>query len=154
MKNELSDRPQNPPKANFFQLKIDPLRVAGLLLAVSAGLMLLLKLADLAGFGLNDRLLPWTIALSFLLLFAVANALFSLTADNGLAWFGRSIYAFLGLAFGNGLLAWLFSGVPVGQAGSYKSLYLVVLIGFLVFISIVNAMKNIVRFAEKEEWNK
>lgn len=142
------------PKSNFFQMKINPLRVAGLLLAVSATLMGLSKLADLTGFGLNDRLLSWTIALSFLFLFAIANALFSLAADKDLAYFGQSIYAFLGLAFGNGLLAWLFSGVPIGEAGSYKSLYLVVLIGFLVFISIVNAMKRIVRFAEKEEWNQ
>ena len=105
-------------------------------------------------FGLQDKLLPWSFALSFLLLFAVANALFSLTADSDLKYFGRSIYAFLGLAFINGLLAWLFSGVSLDDAGSYKSLFLVVLIGFLVFISIVNAMKRIVRFAEKEEWNE
>jgi hypothetical protein len=133
---------------------IDPLKVAGIMVASCAVCTLLSKLADWSGFGMNDPLIPWSFALSFLLLFAVANSLLSLLAESSFRYFGRSIYAFLALAIGNGLLAYLFSGIALNDAGSYKSLYLVVLGGFLVFISVVNIMKNVVRFAEREEWNQ
>ena len=153
--NEQPNLPQNgPTQSKVFQQKIDPMKIAGIMLAACFVFGGLSKLADLAGFGMNDRLIPWTFALSFLLLYAVAGSLFTLTADSDLKYFGRSIYAFLGLAIVNGLIAWLFSGIKIGEAGSYKSLYLVVAIGFLVFISIVNAMKGIVKFAQKEEWNQ
>lgn len=64
------------------------------------------------------------------------------------------MYSFLGLAFLNGLAAWLISGVPIGQAQSYRWIYVVVTIGFLVFLSMVNLIKKIVQFAEREEWTQ
>ena len=154
MKDEQIPPAPASEKPGIFQRKMDPVKVAGIMLAACLAFSGLSKLADWAGVGMNDPLVPWTFALSFLLLYAVAGSLFSLTAESDLKYFGRSIYAFLGLAVGNGLVAWLISGRDLGDAGSYKSLYLVVAIGFLVFISIVNAMKGIVKFAQKEEWNQ
>lgn len=37
---------------------------------------------------------------------------------------------------------------------TYRWIYIVVTFGFLVFLSMVNFMKKIVEFAEKEEWNQ
>lgn len=48
-------------------------------------------------------------------------------------------------------MAWLTSGIAIGQAGSYKFIYLVVSVGFLVFLSLINMVKKIVNFAEREE---
>jgi len=64
------------------------------------------------------------------------------------------MYAYLGSAFAMGLAAWLFSGIPLGEAGTYRSIYIVVTVGFVVFLIVVNFMKRIVSYAEREEWNQ
>lgn len=100
-----------------------------------------------------DELTPWMFATSFLLFFALANSLFSLRSDNFGKYWGKSMYSFLGLGALNALAAQFLSGISISEAGSYKSIYIVVAIGFLVFLSMLNFMKKIVTFAEKEEWN-
>ncbi|MBL7826344.1 MAG: hypothetical protein JNJ57_06920 [Saprospiraceae bacterium] len=102
----------------------------------------------------SDALFPWSIASAFTLFFALLNSLLSLRADSFAKYWQASMYSYVVLAFGTGLLAWAFSGIAVGKAGSYKWIYIVVSIGFMVFLSMVNFMKIIVKFAEKEEWNQ
>lgn len=139
---------------SFFDKKIAPPRQAFWMFCLSAAAML-------GGFALKkmgvfnlDRLYEWTVATSFLLLFGIFNSVFSLNADSRLTYWRDSMYSYLGLAAANGLLAWQLSGIKIGEAGSYKFIYLVVTVGFLVFISMVNAMRSIVEFAQKEEWNQ
>lgn len=139
---------------SFFERKLDPLRQALAFFGISVAFMLLVLLLDQTGWYEADRLFPWSVATAFLLLYAVFNSLMSLNADSFLKYWGRSMYGFMGLAFANGMAAWLLSGVPLGQAQSYRWIYIVVTIGFLVFLSMVNLMKKIVQFAEKEEWNQ
>ncbi|MBL7775319.1 MAG: hypothetical protein JNK89_04915 [Saprospiraceae bacterium] len=133
---------------------MDPLRQAALFFAGSTALILLNLLLNQTGWYSIDRLFPWSIATAFLLLFAVFNSLMSLNADSFLKYWSRSMYAFMGLALGNGLIAWWSSGIPIGQAQSYRWIYIVVTIGFIVFLTMVNLMRKIVEFAEKEEWNQ
>jgi hypothetical protein len=106
------------------------------------------------GIWVGEPLFAWTIAAALLLFFALFNSLLSLRADSALKYWGASVYSFLALAFCNGFAAQLFSGIPIGQAGSYRWIYVVVTFGFLVFLSMINFMKRIVNFAEKEEWNQ
>ncbi len=101
-----------------------------------------------------ERLFAWSIAAAFLLFFAIFNSLMSLRADSFAKYWGRSMYSFVALALVLGLAAWLFSGVPIGEAESYRWIFIVVTFGFVVFLSLVNFMKIIVRFAEREEWNE
>lgn len=101
-----------------------------------------------------DPLYPWSIATAFMLLFALLNSISSLQSNDFARYWGASMYSYLGLALACGLMAWLTSGIPVGKAGSYKFIYLVVSVGFLVFLSLINMVKKIVNFAEKEEWNQ
>jgi len=102
----------------------------------------------------SDPLFSWSIATAFMLLFALLNSLMSLRADSFAKYWGRSMYSYLGLALCTGLAAWLFSGIPLREAGTYRWIYIVVTVGFLVFLSMVNFMKKIVQFAEREEWNQ
>ncbi|MBU6340474.1 MAG: hypothetical protein KGS48_03175 [Bacteroidetes bacterium] len=119
----------------------------GLLLMLSGWLLTVLHIFE------QESLFPWSISTAFLLLFALFNSLLSLRADNFNRYFGQSVYSFMGLALCSGTAAWLFSGVPLQDAGSYKWIHVVVTFGFLVFLSMVNFMKRIVTFAEREEWN-
>lgn len=94
------------------------------------------------------------IAASFMLLFAVANSMFSLGTANIRVYFGQSIYAYMGLAAASGLVAWLLSSLSINEAGSYRWIYLVVTIGYGVFLSMMIVLRAIVEFAQREEWNQ
>ncbi|MFN0173728.1 MAG: hypothetical protein ACKVU0_03685 [Saprospiraceae bacterium] len=101
-----------------------------------------------------DQLFAWSIGSALLLFFAMMNSILSLRASSFVKYWGASIYSYLALALCTSLAAWGFSGIPLREAGSYRWIYIVVTVGFIVFLSMVNFMKIIVRFAEKEEWNQ
>lgn len=111
-------------------------------------------LLKVGGIMTDDPLFAWSIGAAFMLLFAMANSLGSIRADSFGKYWGASVYSYIGLAIGTGLAARSFSGIPVSEAGSYRWIYFVVTIGFLVFLSLVNIIKRIVKFAEREEWNE
>jgi hypothetical protein len=131
-----------------------PIVQAGLVFSLGIFLMITAWLLTITNVFLQDPLFPWSISSAFLLLFALFNSLLSLRADNFAKYWGSSVYSYMALAFGSGLAAWLFSGIDLRDAGTYRWIYLVVTFGFLVFLSMVNFMKRIVNFAEKEEWNQ
>ena len=94
----------------------------------------------------------WMSACAFLLVYAVFNSIISLRVENSAKYWGSSIMMFIVLAVLSGLIAYLLSGIGVYDAGSYSFIYIVVTIDYLVFISIMNFVKRIVNFAQKEVW--
>jgi len=100
-----------------------------------------------------DRLFAWSIGSAMMLFFALMNSILSLRAESFVKYWGASMYSYLALALATSMAAWGFSGVPLDEAESYRWIYIVATVGFVVFLSMVNLMKIIVRFAEKEEWN-
>jgi len=141
-------------ETSIFEKKIDPLYQAG-------GVLVAVLVFDILGSAVSagtedvvSNRWPWLCAASFLLLFALFNAILSAASGNLMKYWGRSIYAFMALAVGSGLLAWGFSGIPIGEAGSYKWIFFVITFGYLVFLSMIAFMKKIVEFAQKEEWTK
>lgn len=144
----------NQVKISIFEKDIDPLWQAG---GILGAVLLFDILGSAVSAGTEDVVnnrWPWLCAASFLLFFALFNAIMSATSKRLMWYWGRSIYAFLGLAIGAGLLAWAFSGIPIGDAGSYKWIFFVVTFGYLVFLSMIAVMKKVVEFAQKEEWNR
>lgn len=97
---------------------------------------------------------PWTTAAAFLLFFSALNAVMSIYTKNMDSYWTRSMLSFVGLAAASTLLAQWFSGLSMSEAGSYKWIYIVLTIGYLVFLLILTAMRKIVDFAQKEEWNQ
>ncbi len=135
--------------------KIDnPIAQAVAIFTGAVVLMLGGWLLTVAGIYAAEPLFAWSIAAAFMLLFAILNSLMSLRADSFARYWGRSMYTYIGLAFCTGLAAWMFSGIPLRDAGTYRWILIVISIGFLVFLSMVNFMKKIVQFAEREEWNE
>lgn len=136
------------------QRNFSPVEQAGMVLGTGLVIMFVGWALTKSGVFPAEKLFAWSIAAAMLLFFAIFNSLMSLRADNFTKYWGRSVYSFIGLAFGLSIAAWLFSGVPIGEAESYRWIFIVVTFGFLVFLSLVNFMKIIVRFAEREEWNE
>ncbi len=102
----------------------------------------------------SDPLFCWSIGAAFMLFFAMMNSVLSLRADSFMKYWQASMYSYMLLALGTALVAWGLSGIPINDAGSYRWIYMVISIGFIVFLTMVNFMKTIVKFAEKEEWNE
>ncbi len=127
---------------------------AGLVLVLVALFIILSKIMKWLGLLEVSNMFPWMVSASFILVFALFNSIFGLSSKNLNRYRGRSIIAFLGLILCSGMLARLVSGVPIGHAKSYKWIFLVLIVGYLVFLSMMGLMKSIVEFAQKEEWNQ
>jgi len=148
-----SDTPSTGAQTSVFERAYDPLPQALVTYAGVAVFIIGGKLVQLTGLLEMSNRFPWMIAAAFLLFFAMLNSVFSLSSKSMMRYWGRSVYCFMGLAVLSGLTAWLFSGLTIGEAGSYRWIFIVVTIGYLIFLSIVTFMRNIVDFAQKEEWN-
>ncbi len=138
---------------SIFSKTVNPIFQALLALAGVVVVSLLAKLAGLAGITEVPQSFPWMSAASFMLLFAIFNSVFSLTSKDMMKYWAKSIYSFLGLAVAAGAVAYLLSSLSMNEAGSYRWIYIVVTIGYLVFHSMMAILRKIVEFAQKEEWN-
>lgn len=140
-------------QTSVFDKTFDPIYQA--LICLGAGLVVTLggKLVQWTHLMDVSNRFPWMTAAAFMLFFAMFNSVFSLSAKNLSQYWGRSIYSFMGLTLVSGLIAYLFSALPISQAGSYRWIFFVLTLGYLVFLSIMTFIRNIVEFAQKEEWN-
>ncbi len=138
---------------SILEKNIDPVLQASAVYVAALFLTLLGKFVELIGLIDVTERFPWLCSASFMLLFAIFNSILSLSSKDMNKYWGRSMMCFMGLAVISGLTAYLISGININDAGSYRWIYIVVTVGYLVFMSIMGFMKRIVEFAEKEEWN-
>ncbi|MCB0588376.1 MAG: hypothetical protein KDD06_23995 [Phaeodactylibacter sp.] len=138
---------------SIFDKGLNPILQASITFGGVIVFIIVAKLVKLTGLVYVPDRFPWMTAASFLLLFAIFNSVFSLAAENMMKYWGKSIYSYLGLALASGFAAYLFSAMSIDEAGSYRWIYIVLTIGYLVFLSMVAFMRRIVEFAEREEWN-
>ena len=126
---------------------------AALAAAVMLAFVGLDALISLSGEGLGERWAYQAVATS-LMLYAVANALLSLQAESINRYWTASILSYGVLAAVGIGLAFLYSGLWITEAGSYRWIFMVLTFGYGVLLSIVALMKGIVSFAEREEWTE
>jgi hypothetical protein len=131
----------------------NPFIQAAITLAAVVLVNLVSKICAWAGADIGERF-PWLTAAAFMLVFALFNSIISLSSPSMVQYWSRSVYSFLGLGFVSALLAYLLSGLSLGEAGSYWWIFIVVTFGYLVFLSMMAMIRNIVEFAQKEEWNQ
>jgi drug/metabolite transporter (DMT)-like permease len=143
----------NTSNTSIFEKAYNPVLQAAATFGAVIVFILISKLVKLTGLMYVSDLFPWMTAAAFMLLFAVFNSIFSLSANNMAKYWGRSIYSYMGLAAASGFVAYLFSSLTISEAGSYRWIYVVLSIGYLVFLSIMGFMKRIVEFAQREEWH-
>jgi len=143
----------NKYQTSFFERATNPILQAIVIFVAGLVITILSKLVSLTGIMEVQQTFPWMSAAAFMLFFAMTNSIFSLSSKNMMQYWSRSIYSFLGLAVTSGLMAYFFSSLSINEAGSYRWIFTVLTIGYLVFMSIMATIKRIVEFAEKEEWN-
>lgn len=141
------------PKVSIFEKAIDPVIQAAIAFGGGLVFIIISKFINAIGLMSVSVKFPWMTAAAFLLLFALFNSLYSLTAKSMMKYWGRSIYSFMGLAACSGFSAYLFSSLTISEAGSYRWIFFVVTFGYMVFLSLMAFLRKIVEFAQKEEWN-
>lgn len=141
----------DPNNTSLFNKEIHPLKQAFFFVL---GLSIVLGLVFLFQNGkeiYEESTLVWELSLSSLLMFAVFNSVMSLSYKNQNDYWFYSTIAFV-LVAGVGIgLSYILADLNDKQFGIFKWLYLVFGIGYLIFLSIVRAMKRIVEIAQRED---
>lgn len=134
-----------------FRKEIHPLKQALFVLISMPVINFLFYIPHWLGwFELQDYF-PWTVAASFTLLFAVGNSILSLGATDQNKYWGSSIMSYMIVVIVGGAMAWLFSGQHIYEAKSFRWIYVVFTFGYLLFLSMVRAMRKIVQIAQKQD---
>lgn len=147
----MENQPTQPQ--SIFESEIHPYKQAGVAIATAIVFFILGAIMNSSGTGLPDRF-PWMSAGAALMMFAIFNSILSLSAKNSMKYWGESMTSYFVVMAVSGLMAWGISGQTINEAGSFRWIFGVLTFVYLVFISMMNAMKKIVTFAQKEEWNQ
>ena len=133
------------------KLASNPVYQAALIFAVALVFILIEKFLTLVGLIQPDPLNPWIVVTSFILFYSVATSVLSLKIKQARQYWGRSILAFIAILLLSALTAQLFSGLSINEASSFRWLFIVMAIGYLVFMSIARLIKRIVDIAIKQD---
>ena len=139
-------------KPSFLYKAYNPVMQAAIVFVAGFVVMSFAKILSWTGIFQAGQKFPWMTAAAFILFYAIFNSITSLSSKNLNNYWLRSMLAFACLAVASGFLAYLFSSLTIGEAGSYRWIFKVLTFGYLVFLSILGFMKRIVEFAEKEDW--
>lgn len=134
-----------------FKKEIHPLKQALVVVLGMPVFMFLFIFPSWLGAYEADAHLPWTVAASFTLLFAVTNSVLSLAATDQNKYWGNSILSYMAVVIIGGFLAWLISGQNIYEAKSFRWIYIVFTFGYLLFLSIVRVMRKIVKIAQDQD---
>ncbi len=138
----------------FFNDKNAPLYQAGVMLIIVLVADVLIYLVEATGLTEFDHLFPWVISGAMLLAFSMMNTLIGLNSDAKMnVYYGKSLMGYLGLALGAAILAKAFSSYSLGEAGSMWWIYIVITVGYLIFLGMMMLLKTIVAFAQEEDEN-
>lgn len=147
----MENQPNQPQ--SLFEQDISPYKQAGVAICLSLVFFALGGIFKSSGMGLPERF-PWMSAGSAIMLFAIFNSVFSLSAKDSVKYWSQSVTSYFLVLIISGGIAWAVSGQTINEAGSFRWIFGVLTFVYLVFISMMNAMKKIVGFAQREEWNQ
>ncbi len=133
--------------------RYDSYKHAGFTVAFGVVFMLISLLCPKLGIDV-DPTFPWMVVAAFALLFAISSSFYVAFNTNFNAYFYKALASYLGLILLLSFLAYFLTGISIGDAGFYKWIIYVISFCFMVFLSLVNAVKRIVDFAQKEEWHQ
>lgn len=136
---------------SIFQKQVHPLTQAAVAVALNALGILFLAGTRADENVIEEKVVFWELSFSILLAYMLFNSVFSLPYIKRVEYFRDSIFCFLGVAVIGGLLAHYASGVSMDQAGSFRWMYIVFTLTYLVFISIVNLMRKIMEIAKRQD---
>lgn len=136
---------------SILEYNISPFVQAGGLLAAITVFILLGKAIGATGLVDIDEGTPWLVACSFTLLFAIFNSVLSLSTPDQNKYWLQSIMSYIILVVGGGGIAYFFSGHGMDDVGSYRWIYIVFTIGYILLLTIMRTMRRIVKLAQEQD---
>ncbi len=136
---------------SIFSKQIDPFKQGAGVFVGIVGVTLLFKTFNHIGVIENQAYLPWSMAASGLLFYSIMNSVLSLSYSDQNKYWVRSFISYAGLMIAASFFAYLISGLTIKEAESYKWLFKLFTIGYIVFLTIVRLMRKIVQIAQKED---
>ena len=135
--------------SNKIQLPTYQAASVGILVLLIAGILKLLVITK--AMETPDPILFWVIGGAGVLFFAMMNSVVSLAAtDMNKYWF-YSTASYVALAVSCALMAFVFSGVAINDAGSFRWIFTVLTFGYLFFLSLMRFLRKIVQMAQAED---
>lgn len=125
---------------------------AGVGIAGALVFMVLNGLMALGGLDLGDKF-PWTSAGAFLLMFTVFNSLNSFNSRNMLVYYRNSMFGYTAMLLIVGFMAQLFSKMSIGEAGTYRWIFIMITVAYFGFIGISAFIRFIFLILQREEDN-
>lgn len=115
-------------------------------------LILLADLVNYAGKHPNHHELAsgiWTNGVAMMFFYVIINCILAVVGETKTQYFRESIYVFLGLGVFTILVSRLISGSGMDDAGSFRWLFMVLSLCYLIFIGIINTIHVLLNLAEK-----
>jgi hypothetical protein len=138
-------------QSTFMVRALNPIFQAGVVLCILITVMVVLFALKSSGSMDVDNRAFWVIGGATTLFFGIFNSVISLAAsDMNVYWF-RATASYTVLMVASGCLAFLFSGLTMEEAGSFKYIYMVLTFGYLLILSIMRFMRKIVQVAQIED---
>lgn len=114
-------------------------------------MMLIAKLIILTGSSVMGNRVFWIIAGTAILFFALFNSIISLSVSDMNKYWTRSTLCYTGLMLSSGFFAYVFSSMTIGEAGTFRWIFMVLTFGYLLFLSVMRFMRKIVQIAQTED---
>lgn len=133
------------------RIAAQPLYQAIIIFIFSGLIALIDGKGDMLGVGTTSTNAAWITMTTSMLFYALCSSILSLKAKNQGRYWRNGIFTFMGLAVACGLLATAISGQSIDEAGSFRWLFVVLAIGYLVFCAIVSLIRKIVELAVKQD---
>jgi len=93
----------------------------------------------------------WILMTACVLFYGVCSSVLSLNAKNANRYWRDAILSYVVMMIVSALTAYALSGLSIDEAGSFRWIFIVLAIGYLVFLSIVRLIKRIVDIAIKQD---
>jgi hypothetical protein len=140
---------EDNPDNSFFAKAMNPFIIAGIALVGAFLFMILGKFTNSIGVTQLSERFPYISAGSFLLLFAIYNAVFSLNSEDLNKYWLKSIGAYAVLVAGSVGLSYALSGL--WMPGTFGWIFSILTFGYLTFLSIMGMVKNLFNIVKKED---
>jgi hypothetical protein len=124
---------------------------------------LLLVMAMSIVFSLVDKVLPhhtellevnsgsWIVGTAMILCFIILNTVVALRIEPIIPYWSKSVIFYIGLLVFSYGWCYLLSGKGIDDAGSFRWLWLVLTLVYMVFFAIARSMKRIVDYANRQD---
>ncbi len=143
-----------PENNSTFSMSVSPFKLAAIALLGALILMVISFVSNtLLLIEVSSRFY-WIIGGAFTFFYIITSGIFSLSTDNAKKFWQDAMLGYMAAGCLTALLAYLFSGVPIGEAGSFQWIYIVLTFGFVLLLSITNIIGKLVHYAENEKWDK